>query len=299
MDTGKLSAFVAVADKRSFSAAAAELRLSQSTVSTRVRELERELGEELLTRTNRRVALTSAGEVALPAARAVLTQARLLADAVDEVAGVQRGVVRLGVIAGASHPRLAPLLADFGVRHPGIELTVSAAESSSLEKSLEASEIDVAYLVGATRSPLMRVWVDEPLCVVGPPGEQIAVGALLTEQLIVLDSGAGARTRLERVARDAGFSPQIRAQVADPELASDLGRFGFGLPVMPRAVAGPDSPVLVDVHGDPVTVCAGLATAAGRQPLATELLLEALTELVSLDVTSRLSPTPASSGPRV
>lgn len=283
MDAAKLSAFVAVAERRSFSSASADLELSQSTVSTRVRELERELGQTLFVRTSRRVTLTAAGTAALPMARAALAHMRSLHQVVDEVAGLHRGTVRLGIIAGAAHEDLPEFLARFGTRYPDIELTITSAPSSDLERALEQGELDVGYLVTAEPSPLFRHWTRDPLCAVALPAnsrEEVSISSLIGKRLIVLDSGASARSKLERVARSAGIRLAIGAQVADPALALDLSAHDLGYPIMPNAVSPPGSPILVDNQGSPVTVSAGLAAQAVHQSPAAGLLLEALKPMV-------------------
>ena len=283
MDTAKLSAFVAVAERRSFSSASAELELSQSTVSTRVRELERELGQALFVRTSRRVTLTAAGSAALPMARSALTYMRSMSEVVDEVTGLHRGTVRLGIIAGAAHEDLPEFLARFSTRYPDIELTITSAPSSDLERALEQGELDIGYLVTAEPSPLFRHWTHDPLCAVAlPPNSRgrVPISALVGKRLIVLDSGASARSKLERVARSAGIRLTIGAQVADPKLALDLSTHALGYPIMPRAVSPPGSPILVDLVGAPITVSAGLAAPTQHQSPAAELLLDALKDLV-------------------
>lgn len=280
MDSAKLSAFVTVAENRSFSAASIEMRLSQSTISTRVRELERELGQQLLSRTSRRVDLTEAGTAALPPARAALAQMALVTESVDAVAGIHRGTIRLGIVAGASHPRLPDLLSRFCARYPQIEITMSAAPSASLEQALERRELDLAYLVCADRSPLLRHWTVEPLCLAGTRGDRVPIDTLVRSRLVLLDSGADVRTRLERAAKAAGFTLDVAAQLADPALVLDMAESGLGNAVMPSAVCPSESAVLCDHLGRPVTVCAGLATPSGYRSPATELLFDALTALV-------------------
>src|ERR1044072_6120085 len=91
MELRHLEYFVAVAEERNFTRAAARLHVVQSGVSAVIKSLERELGTELLERNSKRVALTNAGEVLLPRARAALDAVRDARDAVDEGRGGLRG----------------------------------------------------------------------------------------------------------------------------------------------------------------------------------------------------------------
>ena len=90
-----LEYFVAVAEERNFTRAAARLNIVQSAVSAAIKSLERELGAPLLERTSKRVALTDAGLALLPKARATLDAARDAREAVDEVRGGLRGTLRI------------------------------------------------------------------------------------------------------------------------------------------------------------------------------------------------------------
>ncbi|WP_280433158.1 LysR family transcriptional regulator [Nocardia brasiliensis] len=91
MELRYLEYFVAVAEERSFTRAAARLHVVQSAVSAAIKTLERELRIEILRRTSREVALTEAGEVLLPRARAIIGGVREAIDAVDGVRGVVGG----------------------------------------------------------------------------------------------------------------------------------------------------------------------------------------------------------------
>ena len=76
MEMHQLRYFAAVVDEGSFTAAAARLHVSQSGISTQVAKLERELGQQLLERSGRRVRRTPAGEAVLPLAKSALARGR-------------------------------------------------------------------------------------------------------------------------------------------------------------------------------------------------------------------------------
>src|SRR4051794_7585423 len=101
MELRQLEAFLAVAEERNFTRAAARLHLAQSGLSATVRSLERELRALLFVRSTRRVDLTPAGAALVPEARRALASARAGADAVRAVEGLQRGTLSLGVMQAA------------------------------------------------------------------------------------------------------------------------------------------------------------------------------------------------------
>src|SRR3954464_8330413 len=112
--------FVAVAEERSFTRAAARLHVVQSGVSAVIKSLERELGADLLERTSKRVALTDAGEALLPRARAALEAAQAARDAVGEVRGGLRGTLRIGILNSVAELDIPGLLGTFHRTYPGV-----------------------------------------------------------------------------------------------------------------------------------------------------------------------------------
>src|ERR671925_597092 len=100
-DLRRLRAFHAVAERRSFSAAALELGYAQSVVSHHVAALEREFGVTLVDRSTRPVSLTDAGERLALHAVDVLGQVAAAEEELRAVAGVESGLLRLGAFSSA------------------------------------------------------------------------------------------------------------------------------------------------------------------------------------------------------
>ncbi len=119
-----LNAFIAVARRRSFAAAARELGVSTSALSQSVRQLEARLGVALLTRTTRTVALTERGRRLLEDAGAAVDQALESLKTVSTPPGEVTGRVRLSVPDVAVPLVLARLLPRFAERHPKVEVEV-------------------------------------------------------------------------------------------------------------------------------------------------------------------------------
>ncbi len=119
-----LNAFIAVARRRSFAAAARELGVSTSALSQSVRQLEARLGVALLTRTTRTVALTDRGQRLLENAGAAVDQALESLKTASTGAGEVTGRVRLSVPDVAVPLVLTRLLPRFAERHPKVEVEV-------------------------------------------------------------------------------------------------------------------------------------------------------------------------------
>jgi DNA-binding transcriptional LysR family regulator len=151
----QLEAFVAVATELHFGRAAEKLHMSQPALSELVRRLERELATPLLTRTTRRVALTSAGAELLERATAIVNDVSSASAAVRRVANGEVGTVRLGIVPNVE-PVLAPHVADALLRHaPDITLDVRRMWPPDLLQAVADGTVDVAITCD---------------CVVEPPG---------------------------------------------------------------------------------------------------------------------------------
>lgn len=119
-----LNAFLAVARRRSFAAAARDLGVSTSALSQSVRQLEERLGVALLTRTSRSVALTEAGQRLLENAGPAIDQALESLKTVTARAGEVSGRVKISVPSAAAPLVLARLLPKFVQKHPNVEADV-------------------------------------------------------------------------------------------------------------------------------------------------------------------------------
>ena len=98
MDLRQLEYFVAVAEEANFTRAAERVHISQSGVSAQVRQLERELGADLIDRSTRTATLTAAGVAALAPARAALAAAASVRQAVDDVNELMRGRLAVAMV---------------------------------------------------------------------------------------------------------------------------------------------------------------------------------------------------------
>ena len=161
-DLDLLRALVMVADCGSFTAAAARLHSTQSTISQKVRRLEDLAGHRLLDRGVRDVRPTDIGETVLGYARRMLSLNEQLAEALSgDGAAV---VIRLGVPEDFAAGRTTPVLAEFTRAYPRVKLEVSSGLSRALADGYDRGELDL-ILVKQRRGSREGVacW-PEPMC---------------------------------------------------------------------------------------------------------------------------------------
>src|ERR1700761_6476811 len=153
MELRQLEYLVAVAEEANFTRAARRVHISQSGVSAQVRQLEHELGAPLLDRSSRAARLTGAGTAALPHARAPLAAAAALRQAVDEVNGLVRGRLTVGMVTGCTVDPLFEALARFHQAHPAVAVTLAEGDSAGLAARVRSGAADLALIGAAGRPP--------------------------------------------------------------------------------------------------------------------------------------------------
>jgi DNA-binding transcriptional LysR family regulator len=176
MDLRQLRYFVAVAEELHFTRAAARLHLAQSALSSQVRQLEDEIGGELLIRSKRRVQLTPAGAALLEDGREILAAAE---EAMNRTRALARGdgsTLVLGSLGSAPGGLLAPLLAQFNARHPNTSIALRAFDFNQAVRGLREGRADIAFLYGPLDEPdlLVTPLLSEQRVVVLPSSHRLA-----------------------------------------------------------------------------------------------------------------------------
>ena len=136
--------FAAVVEHRSFSAAADAIGLSKATVSKAITRLEAHLGQSLFHRTSRRLALTEAGKPLADHAARILVEARAAEEAAHDAASAPAGRVRLAAPMSFGISSVSPLLAEFLVAHPGVEIDLHLSDA---KVDIVAEGFDIALRI--------------------------------------------------------------------------------------------------------------------------------------------------------
>lgn len=291
MELHQLATFVAVADEGSFTRAADRLHVVQSAVSASVRKLERELGVTLFDRTTHRVALSDAGRVLLPEARATLAAAASAREAIEQVRGGLRGTVSMGTMQGQATRAvgITAALADFRASHPGVEVRVRhGGGSADMADAVRDGRLDLAVVSLPDRRPHgleRRLLASEPIALAVAPDHplarrrQVALAELRDEPFVDLPPGWGTRMTVDRAFAAAGIERTIAYEVNDTTAVAEFVAHGLAVSLMPppHAVAAAGEIVFVPLRGRaPRFETAVIAPADRRVGAATRALVEAI-----------------------
>lgn len=249
MELRQLAYFAAVAEEGHFTRAAQRMHVAQPAISRQVIQLERELGERLLSRDPAGITLTDAGAAFLPHARAALAAAEAGRDALASLRGLLTGGLSIGTVLPAPEG-LTAALGDYRDRHPGVELRLREDHTGPLIDSLSRGELDFAFVglgprgavpAGLAARPILSEPVvaamrsDHPLA----GRRSVTVASLRGHAMVTLPEESGQFHMIEAAAASAGFTPRIVAQSSDLRLLVELAAAGIGVALVPRSAAKP------------------------------------------------------------
>jgi LysR family hca operon transcriptional activator len=199
MELRHLRYFVAVAEAGSLTVAAArKLHTSQPSLSRQIRDLEHEVGAQLLTRRARGIELTPAGRAFLDHARLVLSQVQAATEAARRVAHPAKPCFSMGFLTGHELTWMPEALQILRDELPNIEVMISSQYSPLLADGLSKGKIDAAFLRREQGAPdlAFRLLVKEPLVVVLPDDHRLATfkaispGDLVGETFVIVSDTA-------------------------------------------------------------------------------------------------------------
>ena len=215
MEIRQLRYFVAIVDHGSLSRAALVLHVAQPALTQQLRQLEEELGAQLLHRSAQGVLSTDAGKVFYEHAQAILKQVSDARSAVTQSATRPSGSVTLGLPHSISGALALPLLIAARASYPEITLQLTEELSGNLAEQLKSGRINLAVLFddGQLGPFASAALVEEELMFIsragsafGPRGKRVSLAQALATTLILPAQQQGVRPRIENAARTAGLA---------------------------------------------------------------------------------------------
>lgn len=253
MELRQLRYFVAIVDHGSLSRAARVLHIAQPALTQQLRQLEDELGAQLLHRSAQGVMSTDAGKTFYEHALAILKQVGDARSAVAQSAGKPVGTVALGVPQSVSGALALPLLTAVRATYPEISLQLTEELSGNLIEQLKSGRINLAVLFddGQLTQFAVTPLVEEDMMFItradsrfAPRGKSITLAKALDVDLILPGQQHGVRPRIEHIVRSSGLSIDKVIDINSIAILKSALLADMGATILPVA------PVLTEIeHG--------------------------------------------------
>lgn len=237
IDSRQLLAFCTLVQTGSFTETARQLNLTQSAISHSVKNLEEDIGCQLVTRTGRKTHITADGDELYKDAQAILHQMEDARARIHDRANWGRGRLRIGASTTACQYLLPNVLREFNECFPDCILNITPADTPELIERVRHHEIDVAIVVdpGTLQEVTVRPLFSDELILVGSPIHpfvqkgNISMGKIAQERLVLYNKGSLTFKLIERFFRQNKVALQNFIELGSMEAIKELIKINYGL----------------------------------------------------------------------
>jgi len=252
-DLQQLQAFIAVAERGSFRAAADQIHLSPPALSRRIEKLESIIGTRLFNRTTREVELTSIGRVFLERARAAIDDLESAILGISDIASTRSGRVTVACVPSAAIYFLPQVIRTFSAKYPAIRIRVIDESMNQTLQSVLAGESDFGIGFMNTLMPEIAFegLHDDPFVVAmrrdHPLAKRSSVNwsQIESEQLISVARSSGNRQLLDDVMSKMGLHPHFAFEVSHIGTLLGMVEAGLGIAAVPRTSLPANHPSVI------------------------------------------------------
>jgi DNA-binding transcriptional LysR family regulator len=237
MDVRDLQVFLSVAKHLNFTRAGEEVHLSQPSVSVRMRQLERDLGSKLFEQLGKKVALTEAGQLLVPYATRVIAAMSDARHAIDELQGLERGLLRIGASTTPGMYLIPRTLANFKRHYPKIEVHLAVKDTRQIEDGVIRNDFDFGFVGGHLAGDEVDVipWMTDHLVLVVPANHHLArkksvkIADLRKEMFILREAGSATRAAVAHHLKKADLEVETVMEMENPESVKKAVQSGLGI----------------------------------------------------------------------
>jgi len=238
----QLRAFVAIAESGTFTAGALRVHVTQAAISMQIRQLETEIGAKVFVRAPRHVILTEAGEQLLRRARHILREHDAALDEIAELAGAERGRLRIGSASAMVLTEQLPIiLKELRKQHPAAEIAVTSGTSEVLVDQILAGEVDVAFVslpVDERGIKTERLSEDQLVAIASPRHKlakqrTISAYTLAGERLILGERGGNTRRLIDQFFAQAGVALRVAMELSRQQAIKRMVEEDMGVGIVP------------------------------------------------------------------
>lgn len=241
MNVQKFMAFVKTVEYGSFTKAAEILNYSQSGISRMINDLEKDWKVILLERGKAGVKLTSDGVRLLPYAKSVCSEYEKLLMQVDEINGLQSGLIRIGTFSSVATHWLPNMIKAFQKDYPNVDYELLLGDYTEIEEWILEGRVDCGFLRLPTRTDLETIFLEQDkLLAILPENhplsncEKISVAALCNEPFMLLEKGA--KAEISEIFERCGLTPNTHFTTWDDYAVMSMVESGLGVSILPQLI---------------------------------------------------------------
>lgn len=241
MNIQKYMAFVKTVEYGSFTKAAEILNYSQSGISRMINDLETEWKVVLLERGKSGVKLTSDGMKLLPHAKSVCMEYEKLQMEVDELNGLQSGLIRIGTFSSVATHWLPNIIREFQKAYPNIDYELLLGDYTEIEEWISDGRVDCGFLRLPARSDFETIFLEQDrLLAILPENhalahlEKVPVAALCDEPFMLLEKGA--KTEVSEIFERCSLIPDVHFTTWDDYAIMSMVESGLGISILPELI---------------------------------------------------------------
>jgi len=241
MNIQKYLAFIKTVEYGSFTKAAEILNYSQSGISRMINDLEKEWNVSLLERNRTGVKLTSDGMKILPIAQSVCNEFNRLQEQVDEINGLESGLIRIGTFSSVATHWLPNIIKEFQKDYPNIEYELLLGDYTEIEEWIKTGRVDLGFLRLPVAEEFETVFLEEDkLLVVLPENHPLAecdkfpVKALCDYPFMLLEKGA--KAEISEIFERNNITPNVHFTTWDDYAVMSMVEGGLGIAILPQLI---------------------------------------------------------------
>ena len=241
MNLQKYFVFVKTAEYGSFTKAAEMLNYSQSGISRMVADLEKEWGLALLERGKNGAKLTSDGLKILPYAKNLCADFEKMQTQVDELNGLQSGLIRIGTFSSVATHWLPNIIKEFQKDYPNIDYELLLGDYTEIEEWIHTGRVDCGFLRLPANSQFETIFLEkDKLMAVIPVNhpqsecEKFPLACLCEQPFMLLEKGA--KAEISEIFEQNRLTPNIKFTTWDDYAIMSMVESGLGISILPELI---------------------------------------------------------------
>ena len=241
MNLQKYLSFVKTVEYGSFTKAAEMLNYTQSGISRMIADLEKEWGITLLERSKYGVKPTSDGMKLLPYAQNLCADFDKLKMQVDELNGLQSGLIRIGTFSSVATHWLPNIIKEFQKDYPNIDYELLLGDYTEIEEWIHTGRVDCGFLRLPTHPDFETIFLEkDKLMAIIPENhplkdsEKFPATALCNEPFMLLEKGA--KAEISEIFERKNLTPNVKFTTWDDYAIMSMVESGLGIAILPELI---------------------------------------------------------------